>query len=88
MKRRQVLGTLAVATATAFSPSCREQAPIDAGDLSDEQIEGLLRALYGLTLRPGEAAQVRRTLSAAKLKDDIDARVQPAIYFDPEVEVV
>ena len=87
MERREVLSTLAAAGVAALSPSCVGNRRLDTRELSDEQIEALLRTMYGLTLRPGEAAQVRQTLLAANLKDDIDARVQPAIYFDPEVEV-
>jgi hypothetical protein len=58
-----------------------------AGDLSADQVEALLRSIVGIEALPGEAERIKKALLESRATRETDPRLQPALAFDPEVEV-
>lgn len=86
MRRRDLLRHLGLAGGGALvAPGLLEA--LQERDLTDEEVEALLRGLAGIEPRPGEAARVREALAGRKPPEDSDPGVQPALAFNPEVEL-
>jgi hypothetical protein len=56
-------------------------------ELSEAQVEALLRSLAEVEPTPGEPAHVRAFLEELRFRTETDPRIQPALGFDPEVEL-
>jgi len=86
VKRREALLSLAATTlGITVTPELLEA--VQAPDLTDEQVEALLRSLAKVEPRPGEAEGVRARLNRARSQPDTDPRLQPGFAFNPEVEL-
>lgn len=86
MKRREVLLSLA-ATSLGIAAAEELVEASQARELSEDQVEALLRAVAGVEPRSGEAESVRARLNRRRAEFDTDPRLQPGFAFDPEVEL-
>jgi hypothetical protein len=86
MKRRDALRSL-VGTAAALSLKGCAYAPAQSGTLTDADVERMAVGLTGITMKRGQAAGVREMLATMRFKGKVDPTVQPAIVFDPEVDI-
>jgi hypothetical protein len=84
MNRRDALSVLA-ASGAALSPPL--VACLEAQEASPEAMAWLLRTIAGVEPLPGEAGAVRNALLSFRVEIPSDPRVQPALDFNPEVEV-
>jgi hypothetical protein len=85
MNRREWILALTSGGAAALSPAI--VACLEAQELSPAHIEALLRELHRLTPGPGEAAAVLERLRSLRFEADPQPLVQPALGFNPEVEL-
>lgn len=58
-----------------------------AQDLSPDTVKEMLRTLGGVEPRPAEEAYVRSFLLSYRLAARPDPEVEPALNFDPELDV-
>ncbi len=85
MKRRDALLLLSTSAACAVTLSL--VSADEAESLTDAEFETLLRDLLEIEPLPGEAARIRAAYIAAGIISDNEPRVQPALAYDPEVEL-
>jgi hypothetical protein len=85
MKRRDALVAIAAAAAALRWTPERIQT-LQHAELTDQEVEALLRALAEVEPRPGETERVRAFLSERTGGARTEVTVQPGFAFDPEVE--
>ena len=83
MERREALASIASALAAAGVLVSTET--LEAAQLSDEAIEGMLKELAGVTPLPGEGSATRQFLLSLRYRAQSDPRLQPAVAFDPDI---
>ena len=82
MKRRDVLRSLA-GTGAALSFQACAHTPVEAGSLTDADVERMAVALTGVALKRDQVAAVRDMLGRLRFRGKIDPTVQPSLVFDP-----
>lgn len=85
MKRREALLLLSTSAACAVPLSLVSADEVES--LTDAEFETLLREFLELEPLPGEAARIRAAYIAAGIISNNEPTVQPALAFDPEVEL-
>jgi hypothetical protein len=86
MKRREAFMALGCAGVSWAVRAALAAAP-PGQELTEEEVAALLRSVARVEPRPGEAALIRQALSEPSPTGGTDPRVQPALVFDPEVEL-
>jgi len=84
MKRRDALLS-AAATAAGVALGCTGERA-DSAELSDAQMDVMLRHLSGYQLAPGEGAHVRASFTGSRFTMAVDPTIQPQADFDPAVD--
>lgn len=85
MKRRDALLSIA-AVAAALGVTPEQVQTLEHAELTDDEVEALLRTLARVAPRPSEAGSVRAFLTQRAGGARTEPTVQPAFAFDPEVE--
>jgi hypothetical protein len=85
MKRRDALHSIAASVAAVGVPPKLLQS-LDHGELTDDEIEALLRKVAEVEPRPNEAESVRAFLRTRAGGTRTGVDLQPAFTFDAEVE--
>jgi hypothetical protein len=84
VKRREALLSVAV-TAAGMAMGCSGE-HADGAELSDAQVDLMLRHLAGYQLGPGEGAHVRQSFAGSRFTTAVDPTIQPQADFDPAVD--
>ena len=85
MERRDILRALAGTGGLLAFEGC--SGATSQGSASDGNIQAAAAELAGTVLQPGQSAAAREALATMRFTGDVDAEVQPALMFDPEVDV-
>jgi hypothetical protein len=86
MERRDALRSLAATGAALVLPGCRKPAA-SAAVVTDADVDRMIRTLSGVDPASGDLAPTRALLASFRFKGTVEPGVQPALAFDPEVDL-
>jgi len=85
VNRRHLLRDLLITAGVSLSPELVRR--LDAQQVSPTELDEIFRSLARAAPLPGEARIVFQALDRMRTTVDSDPRIQPALEFDPEVDV-
>ena len=92
MKRREMLATLAAGSAGTLLEACGPPSASTPG-VTAKEIQTMSKAMTGSDCPVKDAEKIRANLHSYRFANepsqpgDVDPRIQPALMFDPEVDL-